>query len=106
MDLHMIGRCPKCDSEVVEGGDGYYCSAEECKFKIGRTILGQQISPTQAARLLRNGRTDLLDEFISKAGRPFAAFLVMDGSGKVTFEFAAIILVVCIVIAAIGFFRK
>lgn len=83
----MIGRCPKCDSEVIEGGDGYYCSAEECKFKIGRTILGQEMSPTQAAKLLRNGRTDLLDEFISKAGKPFPAFLVMDDNGKITFEF-------------------
>jgi len=29
----------------------------------------------------------LLDKFVSKAGKAFPAFLVMDGKGKVTFEF-------------------
>jgi len=29
----------------------------------------------------------LLDKFISKAGRPFPAYLVMDDHGKVTFDF-------------------
>jgi hypothetical protein len=33
-------------------------------------------------------KTDLLDKFISKVGRSFPAFLVMDKKGKVTFEFA------------------
>jgi DNA topoisomerase-3 len=30
----------------------------------------------------------LLHKFISKKGRPFSAFLVRGGDGKVTFEFA------------------
>jgi DNA topoisomerase-3 len=37
--------------------------------------------------LLSEKQTDLLSKFISKTGRPFSAFLVMDGLGKVTFEF-------------------
>jgi hypothetical protein len=28
-----------------------------------------------------------MDKFISKAGRPFPAYLVMDDMGKVSFEF-------------------
>ena len=32
-------------------------------------------------------KTDLIDKFISKGGKPFAAYLVMDDKGKVTFEF-------------------
>jgi DNA topoisomerase-3 len=38
-------------------------------------------------KLLQEGRTDLLSKFISKRGRPFSAWLVLDESGKVTFEF-------------------
>jgi DNA topoisomerase-3 len=38
-------------------------------------------------KLLETGRTDLLTNFISKAGRPFPAHLVMDDSGKITFDF-------------------
>jgi len=39
------------------------------------------------AKLLTTGKTDLLEHFISKAGRPFPAYLVLDDSGKATFEF-------------------
>jgi len=58
-----------------------------CKFKVGRTILQQPIEPPQLQKLLQARKTDLLNQFISKAGRPFPAFLVMDDKGKVTFEF-------------------
>jgi hypothetical protein len=37
--------------------------------------------------LLSDRKTDLLDKFISKAGKPFRAFLVLDKKGKVMFEF-------------------
>jgi DNA topoisomerase-3 len=37
--------------------------------------------------LLSKGKTDLLQEFISKSGRPFPAYLVMNDTGKVTFDF-------------------
>ena len=39
-------------------------------------------------KLLTTGKTDLLHRFISKKGRPFSAFLVKGGDGKVSFEFA------------------
>ena len=58
-----------------------------CKFKINREILQQPIERAQAQKLLTARKTDLLDKFISKTGRPFPAYLVMDDDGKVTFEF-------------------
>ena len=40
------------------------------------------------SKLLAEGKTDLLETFVSsKSGRPFAAWLVLDDGGKVTFEF-------------------
>jgi len=36
---------------------------------------------------LTDNKSDLLTQFISKAGRPFSAYLVMDDMGKVSFEF-------------------
>jgi DNA topoisomerase-3 len=87
-----IGECPKCGGKVFEGPTSYICekSQEEkrpCKFKINKVIAQQPIDRAQAAKLIADGRTDLLDKFISKAGKPFPAFLVMDDMGKVTFEF-------------------
>ena len=87
-----LGPCPKCGGKVFEGPDAYLCEKSQadkrpCKFKISKTILQQAIDRAQAAKLLADSRTDLLKEFISKAGRPFPAYLVMDDMGKITFEF-------------------
>jgi DNA topoisomerase-3 len=38
-------------------------------------------------KLLKEKKTDLLNGFISKYNKPFSAYLVMDKSGKITFEF-------------------
>ena len=39
-------------------------------------------------KLLAQGKTDLLNRFISKkTGKPFNAFLALDKNGKVRFEF-------------------
>ena len=58
-----------------------------CKFKTGKTILQRPIERDQVSKLLATRKTDLLEKFISKAGRPFSAWLVTDEKGKVTFEF-------------------
>ncbi len=87
-----MGKCPKCGGKVFEIETAFVCEKLQadkrpCKFKINKTILQQPIERAQAAKLLSTGRTDLLTKFISKAGRPFPAYLVMDDMGKVTFEF-------------------
>jgi DNA topoisomerase-3 len=90
--LTPIGKCPKCGGNVFDTEQGYICEksqldAKACKFKIGKTILEQPIELAQAQKILAEGKSDLLDKFISKAGKPFPAFLVMDGKGKITFDF-------------------
>jgi DNA topoisomerase-3 len=78
---------------VFDTEQGYMCEksqadAKPCKFKtIGKVILEQLIEPAQAQKILAEHKSDLLDKFISKAGKPFPAFLVMDANGKITFEF-------------------
>ncbi len=87
-----LGKCPKCNGRVFETESGYVCERSQaekrsCKFKISKSILEQPIDRLQAAKLLAESKTGLLEKFISKAGRPFSAFLVMDDMGKVTFDF-------------------
>jgi DNA topoisomerase-3 len=87
-----LGKCPKCGGKIFDTEAGYICEksqadAKPCRFKINKTILEQPIEPEQARKILKTGKSDLLDKFISKAGKPFPAFLVMDKKGKVTFEF-------------------
>jgi DNA topoisomerase-3 len=45
------------------------------------------ITREQAIKLLTDHRSDLLDKFVSKAGKNFPAYLLLDDTGKVTFEF-------------------
>ncbi len=88
-----LGACPKCGSGVYEMGLAYVCEKtvakpKACDFRSGRIILQQEILPEQMAKLLNDGRTDLLPGFISqRTRRPFKAFLVKDKTGKVSFEF-------------------
>lgn len=87
-----IGKCPKCGGNIFVTPAGYLCERSQldkkpCKFKISKDILQRPIDPEQAKKLLEKRKTDLLDKFISKAGKPFSAYLVMDDKGKVTFEF-------------------
>jgi DNA topoisomerase III len=90
--LEPVGQCPTCGARVFEGPESYLCEksqadAKPCKFKTGKTILQQPIDRAQVTKLLANGKTDLLEKFISKTGRPFAAWLILEDGGKVAFEF-------------------
>lgn len=87
-----VGKCPKCGARIFETEQHYLCEmafakTAPCKFRAGRLILSRALDRAQAAKLLAQGRTDLLDKFISKAGRPFSAYLVLGEDAKVGFEF-------------------
>ena len=88
-----LGPCPKCNGGVYEMGLAYVCEHQvakpkTCDFRSGRIILQQEILPEQMAKLLGDGKTDLLPGFISqRTRRPFKAFLVRGKDGKISFEF-------------------
>ena len=86
-----LGECPKCGGKIFETETSYICERSQadprpCKFKLSKTILGREIPKEQAQKLLTTGKTDLLDGFISKRGRPFSAYLKLEDA-KVGFEF-------------------
>lgn len=92
--LPSLGACPKCGGAVKEYGKNYVCerTVQEkpaCDFKSATTILEQPIAPEQMQKLLADGRTDLLDKFVSRrTHRPFKARLTWDAeAGRVGFEF-------------------
>jgi len=87
----QIGECPACGGKIFETEKSYICEHSQadrkpCKFKLSKTILGKDIPREQAEKLLTTGKTDLIDGFISKRGRPFAAHLKLE-DGKIGFEF-------------------
>jgi DNA topoisomerase-3 len=60
---------------------------EEKGLRINRIILSKEITEKNITQLLRDGRTELIEGFISKKRRPFDAYLVLAKNGKVSFEF-------------------
>ncbi len=56
-------------------------------LRIGKVILGRRIDREHVEQLLRDGKTELINGFISKKKRPFDAYLLLDEKGKLTFEF-------------------
>jgi len=87
-----LGSCPKCAAQVYDHGSTYVCEksvgpAKSCDFRSGKIILQQPIEPAQMQKLLADGKTDLLKEFVSnRTRRKFSAYLVAK-DGKVGFEF-------------------
>ena len=87
-----LGKCPKCAASVFEHGNSYVCEKsigpdKSCDFRSGKIILQQPIETAQMKKLLDEGKTDLLKEFVSnRTRRKFSAYLVAK-DGKVSFEF-------------------
>jgi DNA topoisomerase-3 len=87
-----LGTCPACGASVYENGMNYTCEKavsvpRTCQFRTGKVILQRNIEREQVIKLLQNKKTDLLHKFISKKGRPFSAYLVINKDGKTGFEF-------------------
>ena len=90
----IVEKCPVCEKGgIYEAGIAYACEhglgpEKKCAFRMGKMILQREISPDDVRKICTEGKTNLLTKFISKKGRPFNAFLVLDKkSGKVGFEF-------------------
>ncbi|MGH8093901.1 MAG: DNA topoisomerase 3 [Chthoniobacterales bacterium] len=82
---------PKTGAELCEAptnfilrerqGDGW-----KEAFKVGRLMCQKEITREQAIQMVTRGKTDLIEKFTSKKGRPFDACLVRQG-GRISWEF-------------------
>ena len=70
-----VGNCPLCHGRVLDLNDQYVCEhavndPRTCTFRVGKTILQRTLTHDEVATLLAEGRTPLLDGFISEAYEP------------------------------------
>jgi DNA topoisomerase-3 len=80
----VIGACPMCRGEVRERRSDFGCA---CGFAIRKRIAGREVGVALAGVLLERRRSQVLRGFRSKAGKKFAAALVLDEAGEVRFAF-------------------
>ncbi|MDR2581251.1 MAG: DNA topoisomerase III [Fibromonadaceae bacterium] len=91
-DQTPIGNSPKDGSPVYETLTAFvsqsFAEGKDTGIRITKSILGKQISTENVAKMLTDGKTELIKGFRSaKTRRLFDAFLKMDKNGKVSFEF-------------------
>lgn len=86
-----VGKCPKCGRNLKEGKANWYCPGynqdPSCEFSIWTTIAGKKISDDIVEELLQKRKTRLIKGFKGKNGNSFDAYLVLDSTFKVGFEF-------------------
>ena len=85
---YPVYRCPKCGQQSV----GIYakvakCRHETCGFHVFREVCGILLSEDNIRDLISSGRTPILKELTSKAGKKFNARLVLKDDYTTTFEF-------------------
>ena len=87
-DDEKLCSCPKCDSGTIRiGTTTYACDNAECTFRgLSKTVCKRDISSSEAKKILTTGKSDLIDNFISKRGKNFPAFLILE-KDRVGFEF-------------------
>lgn len=82
----VIGKCPRCGGNVLEGKKNYYCSNQECQFSMWKedsffTSKHKELTKPMAADLLKNGRIQVKGLFSEKKGIAYDAVIVLADTG-------------------------
>ncbi len=89
--LEPFWKDPATGAELCENGSSYVLREREGdgwkqSFRVGRLMCQKPIPREAAIQLVTQGKTDLIQGFISKKGRPFDAFLKRDNA-RISWEF-------------------
>ncbi len=87
-----LGLSPVDNTPVFETPAAYMSSSmldgdKKKGLQISKVILSRAITPEHITQLLEQGKTELITGFISKKKRPFDAFLLLNTTGKISFDF-------------------
>jgi DNA topoisomerase-3 len=83
----VLGACPVCGTPVRENPAVFTCeTGRACSFVVFKTMSKRAVSTRMVKQLLKEGRTDILKGWKSKAGKDFEAGLEWR-DGKVQFHF-------------------
>ncbi len=83
----VVGKCPRCGSDVVELQKGFFCQNEGCKFAIWKNNkwwAAKKKQPTKAVvtALLKDGRTRITGCYSEKTGKTYDATVVLEDDGQ------------------------
>ena len=83
----VIGRCPRCGSEVTESRKGFFCENHDCHFALWRDnkffkMKHMTLTKAQASELLKSGRVFVKGLYSEKTGKLYDAWVVLDDNGE------------------------
>lgn len=87
----VVGKCPRCGSNVAESKKGYFCEKNNCRFalwKDNRFLTSKRVSLSSkmAEKLLKDGKAYVSGIYSEKTGKKYDAFIIMTDDGtKTTF---------------------
>ena len=80
--------CPKYPEEkIVETATSYVSTHPDCNINVPREICQRELTRDEAVALFTEKETPVLEGFISRAGKPFAASLYIKRTGRHGFRF-------------------
>ncbi|NQS72723.1 MAG: DNA topoisomerase III, partial [Desulfobulbaceae bacterium] len=87
-----LGLSPVDGTPVFETQGAYLSESalegdDKKGLRIAKIILGRRLEREHISQLLSDGRSPLINGFISKRKKPFDAYLLLDNKGKISFEF-------------------
>jgi len=85
----VVGKCPRCGSDVTESKKGFFCERNECRFGLWRDnkfLTAKRISLTDhlASALLQDGRAHLTGIWSEKTGKTYDATVTLIDDGQKT----------------------
>lgn len=85
----VVGKCPRCGSDVTESKKGYFCERNDCHFGLwrdNRFLAAKKINLTKkmAEALLKDGKTYSSGIFSEKTGKTYDAYIALEDDGTKT----------------------
>ena len=83
----VIGRCPRCGSEVTESKKGFFCENTQCRFGMWRDNKFWKskhvtLTKAQATEMLQGGRVHMKGLYSEKTGKTYDAYIKLDDNGE------------------------
>lgn len=83
----VIGRCPRCGSEVTESKKGFFCENTQCRFGMWRDNKFWRskhvtLTKAQASEMLQGKRVHMKDLYSEKTGKTYDAYVKLDDNGE------------------------
>ena len=82
----VIGKCPRCGSNISETLKGFFCADKGCKFAIFKeskyfTTKKVKLTKDIVIALLTEGRIFMKGLYSEKSGKTYNATIILDSSG-------------------------